>query len=209
MKRLCTLPAGIIFLLTTGLPILALIVLIVIEIVLDVNSGDDYRAASEYIPIILMSSWLAGVLVLQIWGLSTSFQFTKKQRNGLFFSRAALVSGLVGLAVLFLLCYGFVEAFRTPLVKASESVGGFSNVGFFNRSPWVMPLIILSVWFLPRLFFFGFLARALTLVEGSKGWFPTMLLFVLWPVGVWFLQPRIREVVKGRKELLEVDHLIG
>jgi len=209
MKRFCTLPAGVIFLLTAGLPILAFIILLAVEIVLDVNQGSSNRKVSESTSMIIAATWLLGFIFLQLWGLRTADQFRKKSTDRLLFNRATMVFGLLGLVVLFVLCHAFIEAIRTPTIKASESIEGFDSIGSLYRSPWVMPTILLSAWFFPRLLFFGFLSRALTRQERRSNWFPTMILFLLWPIGIWFLQPRIRAVLMDKKSLTAADHLVG
>lgn len=208
MRRFCTLPSGVLFLVTAGLPILAFIILLAIEIVLDVNQGESNRAASDNISMIVATTWLVGFIILQLWGLSTVVQLSKKSTGQFLFNRATLVFGLLGLAVLFLLSYACYDAVRTPAIKASESLEGFDNVNFLTRNPWLMPTILLGAWFIPRLLFFGFLARILTRLERRDSWFPTMLLFVLWPIGLWFLQPRIRAIVVGKKDLLAANHFV-
>lgn len=201
------LPSGIIFLLTAGLPIVVAAILIGIEVFIAINGASVDRTTSDQGATWVIMTWLAGFLFLQLWALSATIQLRKKLDNQFFFSRAALFFGLLSFLVLIFTYYLGFTTINTPEIKASESLGGLSSIDSSQKQQLIL-ILLLVAWFAPRFLFFGLLARILTLLERTSRWLPTMLLFLLWPIGIWFLQPRIRQQVLGRKELTVEEHLV-
>lgn len=208
MKQFCTLPAGIVFLMTTGIPLLAFIVFLAVDFFTELGPRSSVEPVAGYALLFLLSIWLTGTILLQIWGLSTSIQLSKKLTDRTALNRSALFLGIFGLTTQLTFIYALVDAFWIKNISVDQSISSYSWLSS-RQIIYLIPVLFIAIWDFPRMLFFGFLAKKLTLIERESGWFPTMILFVLWPVGVWFLQPRIKAIVAGKKAIGISDHLIG
>ncbi len=208
MKLLCTLPAIVIFLLSLGLPFLAFLIFLTLDSFVGLNPSSNIQSDSNYTFSFVLGIWVLGTLFLQVWGLSAIVQLGKKLTNRASLSRTALFFGIFSLTTILIFFYALIETFWLPATNVGESAGGFYSNDSVGRI-YTVPSTLFFIWYLPRLLFFGYLSKILTLIERESSWLLTMMLFVLWPIGIWFLQPRIRAIVGIKKVLAVSDHMIG
>ncbi|WP_090164976.1 hypothetical protein [Neolewinella agarilytica] len=206
MKHIFNLHSGILFLITAGLPILGFVGGLSTEfILLDLNQGAPFHDSGIGADI-FMVSWLIGFLLFHLWALIAGISLSAKGDSLKVKKWAMLTFGLLSLLILL---YVTIESFYYlfSLTIATESSAGLSAIRT-SADIIVAFGLVLGIWFLPRILFFSFLAILLCHREGHHRWASTALQFFFWPIGLWFLQPRLRKVMMGPIDRAVADHLI-
>jgi len=168
MRNIFNLKSGLLFLLTTGLPILGLVGGIAIEVfVIEQNSGAGYYS-SDLGSNLFIGSWMLGFLIFHLWALVAGISLVKDRSVLKVNKWATLTFGLLSLLVLL---YTSLESLFLLLniIPATESSGGLSAIQTTTDAIIAFSLIF-GVWFLPRMLFFSFLAILLCHREGNNRW---------------------------------------
>lgn len=207
MKRMLTLPSWAIFLLTAGLPLLSIpigVLLIVLELFFPNLS---FLASSGVLAGITVATWIIGSIFMPLWVATAGIHLLCRQSSPTWIRRALIVTIVFASAVLLFLVGVSIYAALEPAIMINEPV----TEDLDHHQPisqTLISLIVAGLWFGPRLLLYGIVAWLLVTVEGRKRWFSTFILFLLWPIGIWFLQPRIRKIFRAPEERDIADHLI-
>ncbi len=207
MKRLLTIRPWKIFLLTAGLPILSVpigFILIVFEVF---SNSFESIASPDFLRKITASAWLMGLIIMHIWAGSVSIKLQQYTSSPRWLTWSKLLAIIVASAMLLFFAGITAYAALEPALKVEEPAqGGFDS--FPNQRMTLVWLALCALWFLPRLTIYGINSWLLVKAEGRKRWFTTFILFILWPIGIWFLQARIQKIITTPKERNIAEHLI-
>jgi hypothetical protein len=206
MKNIFNLKSGLLFLITAGLPIIGMSAGIAVEVFLIEHSNGAPYNSSDVGVNIFMGSWLISFLTFHIWALIAGISLSEKSNNLKVKKWAMIIFGLLSLLVLLYISLDILYLFLN-IVPATESSAGLSAIQTAADAI-IAFCLVFGIWFLPRMLFFSFLAILLCQREGHNRWFSTALQFFFWPIGLWFLQPRLRKVIMGPINRSVEDHLI-